>query len=219
MSVSAPPSRVGRVARRHRFGLAALALSILLYLVSVPDAAGSDYGGYVWAIRLFNHQVVIGILACGLSVVATCMLLRGWRLVLALLLAFGVGIWWIGSGATGAIFAPSQVEHLSGVENPDHTLQTHVLLNAFGGPSYTIQVEQTDRGLLNRRFTVGCISGDAFSIDELRWEDGALIVDSFAGAIAITIGEAGRPENVRSVPASSINEGSEGLVELYACSN
>lgn len=218
MTLTTASGRVMRAARHGHIGLALGALSVLLYLASVPGAVGSDYAGYVWANRLFNHQLVIGILAGGLSILAACILLRGWKLVLALLVAVGVGASWIGAGAMGAVFASGTSDRLSGVENPEHTLRTHVLIHAFAGPSYAVQVEQTDRGLLNRRFTVGCISGDAHSIEEFRWEDGALIVDTTAGAIAITIGEGGRPDKVRSVPDNSIDEGSGGPVELYACS-
>lgn len=115
-----------------------------------------------------DHQFLIGTLGCILSILGAVTLLRGWRLGIGLAVALSLGVLWMGWGALGAAFADSHAERLSGLENEDRTLRTHVLLSGFVDPIYEIQVEQTDRGLLNRRFTVGCVDGDALSVDQLR---------------------------------------------------
>lgn len=212
-----PATRQEPARRVRTAGVVATGLSIALYAASVPSGLGSDFDGYIWAARVLDHQLLLGALGCTLSILGAITLLRGWRLGIGLAVAFSLGVLWMGWGAAGAAFADSHDERLSGVENQDRTLRTRVLLGGFVDPIYEIQVEQTDRGLLDRRFTVGCVDGDALLIEELRWEDGALVVDSSAGALAITVDEDGRPGDIRSIPDSSLDEGSVGPVRLDAC--
>lgn len=216
--MSVIPATRQEPARRDRTaGVVATGLSIALYAASVPSGLGSDFDGYIWAARLLDHQFLLGALGCTLSILGAVTLLRGWRLGIGLAVALSLGVLWMGWGALGAAFADSHNKRLSGVENPDRTLRTRVLLSGFVDPIYEIQVEQTDHGLLNRRFALGCIDGDALSVDQLRWEDGALIVDSSAGALAVTVDDDGRPGDIRPFPDSSLDEGSVGPVRLYPC--
>lgn len=143
--------------------------------------------------------------------------LRAWQTGLVLLLVLGVGAWTALDAVVDAAFSPNVAVHLSGAENPSRTLKTRVLLSGFD-PTYIVEIEQTDRGVHNRRFTVGCVNGDALSLDAVRWlEDDVLLVDSSAGAVAITIADDGTTTRIRPAPDHFVDEGSLGPLEVYPC--
>lgn len=198
---------------------ALLAAGALLALVAVP-AAAFEYS-YVWAERLLDHPVLLGALGWSLVGAGVCLIVRrDWLQVLAGVAGGAAVLCWISAAWTVTLLESDQFDGFSGVANTDSTMQTHVLLGGFVDPYWEIRVEQTDRGLLNRRFTVGCVNGDGHSLERLAWSGRSLIVDTSAGTVAVPVDDDGHIGRARPINDPTVDEGSGtvGGQVLEACS-
>ncbi|WP_182377052.1 hypothetical protein [Nocardioides sp. WS12] len=192
---------------RRLCGWALLAAGTLLAIIALP-AAGLEYS-YVWAARLLDHPMMFGAVGWSLVGIAGCLIpRRTWQQVLAGLTAGGIFLFWVGGVWSIEIFQSEEFAGFSGIADVDGTMQTHVLLGGFVDPYWEIRVEQTDRGLLNRRFTVGCVNGDGHSLERLAWSGGSLIVDTSAGTVAVPVDEDGHIGRARPINDATIDEGS-----------
>ncbi|MFW6867876.1 hypothetical protein ACOACQ_10845 [Nocardioides sp. CPCC 206347] len=184
---------------------ALLAAGTVLAVVALP-AVAYEYR-YVWADRLLDHPMAFG--AIGWSLVAVAGYLiprRTWQQLMVGLTSAAVALCWIAGVWSLEIFQSAEFAGFSGIANADGTMQTHVLLGGFVDPYWEIRVEQTDRGLLNRRFTVGCVNGDGQSLQRLSWSDGSLVVDTSAGTVAVPVGENGHIGRARPLVGTTPDE-------------
>lgn len=203
---------------RHRRARVLLVLAGALLLLVLPAFLGTDYWGYVWPDRLFDHQLIIGGAAWLLVVLATLLVLRGWRLAVALAGLFLLGLAGLAWCVLGHVFGTSPAPDLGVIANHDRTLQSRVAVGGIIDPIYEVHVEQTSRGLLNRTFLVGCIDGDALSLVRMRWEGDALIADTTSGSIAVRVSETGAIGEPYPVAAEAAGgEGGYPPVTYSAC--
>lgn len=126
----------------------------------------------------------------------------------------GTAVWLVWFSLV-AIFSPSPWTELD-VSNQAGTLKARVFLTGVEEMDI-IRIQQTDRGLLSRSFVAGCISSDAFGLDELRWEGSSLIADTSSGSIAITVSNDGHAGEWHQVADATIDEQGEEQISLDAC--
>lgn len=206
--MSQGPTRQRELTRR--WGLLLLVFAVVLGLLGIAGVM-THWGGFVWPRRLLDYPALLGTVAALCAGVGLVWTVDGHRkrrgTAAAVSVVFAL-CWWFAMFVVGIFGGVEQVARVEAEE------RTAVVMRGFNliDPYWDIYVEDTNPGLLSKWAYVGCVNGDWQSFERVVWAGDRLVVHSSHGAVAVTFGEDGKPDDVQRTPRPSHDEGSTGPI-------
>jgi hypothetical protein len=166
-------------ARSLRPWLAGACALAAILLVGGGSVGHFNPGGHVWVGRLLDHPFVFGVVALALLGAAVYLALParpGLGLFVACSCFFGAIAW----AQAGTMLNDFDAQEVAAVSAPPalgvrYEVVVRSTSDGYIDPAWTLSIRQTSRGILNREWYVGCISGDApwNSFKHVQWESPA----------------------------------------------